>query len=307
MHEVMVPLDKAAEGEEELLLDVCKRCHLVWFDPREYGDLASLVPPPVAKLQQETQRVLTKIDMTRIKRRVEADRSIAEPLPGWKVLLSLFVPIELDNPLRNIPWTTYALMVVLFAVGTISIVRLPESAYNWGLISDQWDRMGGLTLFTAFFVHGSVWHLVVNLYFLWVFGDNIEDYLGPGRFLLLLAICTVAGGVAHLMFHPAASIPTIGASGGVSGVIVFYALRFPRTRLAFRSVVLMGLQFKFSAIGGLLFWLVGQAGLTYLVLHEVTLVDTFAHLGGASAGFTLWLVWRRQDVLLPGGVERDFV
>ena len=89
----------------------------------------------------------------------------------------------------------------------------------------------GLGLVSVFFVHGSWWHLLGNMYFLVVFGDNVEDVLGTRRRLLLLLAATIGGSLLQVLGDPHGNIPCVGASGGIAGLIAFYALRFPDVRL----------------------------------------------------------------------------
>src|SRR5207249_4486791 len=86
---------------------------------------------------------------------------------------------------------------------------------------------------TSFFLHGGWVHLLGNLYFLLIFGDNVEDYLGRWRYLLLILLAMIVGDALHVLMDPRSAVPVIGASGGIAGIITFYALKFPRVRLGF--------------------------------------------------------------------------
>jgi len=97
----------------------------------------------------------------------------------------------------------------------------------------RFERHGGLTFLTSFLLHSGVFHLLGNVYFLLVFGNNVEDWLGKWRFLLLLLCATLIGDVVHVFGNADSTTPCIGASGGISGVVAFYALKFPRVRLGF--------------------------------------------------------------------------
>ncbi|MHC4677439.1 MAG: rhomboid family intramembrane serine protease, partial [Planctomycetota bacterium] len=99
---------------------------------------------------------------------------------------------------------------------------------NWGLVPAELGRRFGLTFVTSFFLHGGLVHLFGNLYYLVVFGDNSEDVLGRGRYLLLIAAATIVGDIAHIVSDPGSTTPCIGASGGISGVLAYYCLRFPK-------------------------------------------------------------------------------
>src|SRR4030095_6138117 len=101
----------------------------------------------------------------------------------------------------------------------------------FGFIPTEAWRYGGLTILTSFFLHGSILHLIGNLYFFLIFGDDVEDYLGRWRYVLVILTATVLGDIVHLLANANSTVPAIGASGGISGVIVFYALQFPRARV----------------------------------------------------------------------------
>ena len=112
---------------------------------------------------------------------------------------------------------------------TVSDLR--AAADQWGLIPAEMFRHGGLTLVSCFFLHGGIFHLIGNVYFLLILGDNCEDLLGPWRYMQLLVAATVVGALAHIALNIGSPIPCIGASGGISGIIAYYALRHPETKV----------------------------------------------------------------------------
>jgi len=283
------------EADHDLPLDVCTACHFVWFDPREIDAM----PPPEegdTELPPEARQALAKLYVERIKDQGTRDPSLGPALPFWKVALSMFFPVEEEHLLRRFPWATVGLLAAVALFSLLALGSINTVAADWGTLpGDPW-RHGGLTLLTAFFLHGSVIHLLGNLYFLWTYGDNVEDYLGPARFLLLIALATAVGSLAHVAFDPRSAIPVIGASAGVSGVIAFYALRFPRVKLITHWVWRFGFRrLEFSALLGFFFWIGYQCVLAYLQSQEATLVSAYGHLGGAAVGVLLFLVWRKRD------------
>jgi membrane associated rhomboid family serine protease len=147
-----------------------------------------------------------------------------------------------------------------------------------------------LTLITSMFMHGSILHIAGNMLYLWIFGDNLEDALGHGRYLLFYLICGVLAGLAHVLVtvmfggEGGTLIPSLGASGAISGVLGGYLLMFPGRRvtvLMFRiitqvsALVAIGLWFVFQLLSGLSD-LGGEGGVAY-----------GAHIGGFIAGFLL--------------------
>jgi membrane associated rhomboid family serine protease len=173
---------------------------------------------------------------------------------------------------------------------------------EFALIPDRALRLGGLTLVTSFFLHAGWWHLVGNLYFLIVFGDNVEEYLGRGRWLLLLLFANLAGALSHLLAEPHSSIPCIGASGGISGLLAFYAFRFPKARLGLR--IWMRYSYRapwvtFPAWAGFAVWMALQFLGVFEQMNGLSNVSAMAHLGGAAAGIVAWRVWRDIDCTKP--------
>lgn len=152
------------------------------------------------------------------------------------------------------------------------------------------------TLGTSMFLHGGVLHLFGNMLFLAIFGDNIEDAMGHGRFLLFYLLCGIAAALAHVAVAPLAGQPMIGASGAVSGVLGAYLLLYPKSWVTILVVwlplvlpawVLLGLWFLlqlFSAFGG------GDGGVAW-----------WAHVGGFLAGLALVVPLRYGTVPLGGG------
>jgi rhomboid family protein len=230
----------------------------------------------------------------------------------------VFIPISDDNPLRSIrfQWVTLGLIlanvlvyvievslgeadgapaaIAGFALTPADLLSLtgsggaPTPAAN-GLQVPAW-----LTLITYQFLHGGVLHLLSNMLFLWVFGDNVEDALGHVKFLAFYLLCGVAGGVAHALALPSSPYPLIGASGAVAGVIAAYLMLHPRVRvwvLAFRFLPL-----RIPAVWVLGVWVVTQ--FVMVVIAPADGVAWWAHVGGMAAGALLVLVMRRPGVPL---------
>lgn len=103
----------------------------------------------------------------------------------------------------------------------IALFHLRAWVGIFGLIPEKVMRYGGLTVLTSFFLHGSIWHLAVNMYFLLLFGDNVEEAIGVVRYVLLISLATIAGAVAHVMFDPRQNVPVIGASAAIAGIVAF--------------------------------------------------------------------------------------
>jgi membrane associated rhomboid family serine protease len=155
------------------------------------------------------------------------------------------------------------------------------------------DPINFLTPFTSMFLHGGWGHLLGNVAFFWVFGNNIEDSMGRVRFLLFYLICGLAAAIAHILVQPASPIPTIGASGAISGVLGAYLVLYPRIRINMLFIFIV--FWKVIAIPAwvvLIFWFIWQvvSGLPELmaVRPEVSGgVAVWAHIGGFVTGLIL--------------------
>jgi membrane associated rhomboid family serine protease len=153
--------------------------------------------------------------------------------------------------------------------------------------------VNALTPLTSMFLHGSWGHLLGNALFFWVFGNNVEDSMGRIRFLLFYLICGLAAALAHIMVQPASPLPTVGASGAISGVLGAYLVLYPRIRI--NMLFIFVIFWKVIAIPAwvvLIFWFAWQvfAGLPELtaVRPDVSSgVAVWAHIGGFVAGVVL--------------------
>ena len=221
----------------------------------------------------------------------------------------VFIPLSDDNPLRSIrfQWVTVGLIaanVVAFAwqsagsgqsvAASFALVpsELMQVKIFGGPARGPYDMLAvpeGYTLLTYMFLHGDILHLLSNMLFLWVFGDNVEDAMGHIKFVVFYLICGVAGGLAHSLALPTSKLPLIGASGAVAGVIAAYLILHPRVLvwvLAFRFIPL-----RISAAWVLGVWVATQ--LFMVILNQPDQVAWWAHIGGMAAGAILILfMWR---------------
>jgi membrane associated rhomboid family serine protease len=206
---------------------------------------------------------------------------------------------------RRRPLVTPALVTLNAAVFVYELSlgpRLEGFVADWGVVparlSAEWAVGGagllteGLTILTSMFLHGGWLHLIFNLWFLWIFGDNVEDRLGRARFLLLYLLAGAAAAMAHVAAEPASTIPTVGASGAIAGVLGAYLVTFPRARVTtlipifffihiadLPAWVVLGMWFALQFLSGALALATTQA--------SVGGVAWWAHIGGFAAGAVL--------------------
>jgi membrane associated rhomboid family serine protease len=239
-------------------------------------------------------------------------------------------PIGDENPTEHRPvmtWTILALMAgawVLAQGAGASGTALIKSVCEFGMVPGEVTRMAPVgqavpmgagwaclvdrsainwfTPLTSMFLHGGWGHLLGNALFLWVFGDNVEDLMGPKRFVWFYVICGLAAAALHVVLQPASPIPTVGASGAISGVMGGYLVLFPkhRVRMFFPPIFL----FHFPAWLVLLWWfglqlLAGLPQLSMLGADPSGGVAVWAHVGGFVAGVLLV-----RHFALPERLER---
>ncbi|MDP3702868.1 MAG: rhomboid family intramembrane serine protease [Candidatus Omnitrophota bacterium] len=200
------------------------------------------------------------------------------------------IPLRDTIPSRRIPWVTRGLLALNLAVFVLELrqgAALESFLYRFGVVpnhwylttaSDLWDWPAlALTLVTSQFLHGGLMHLGGNLLYLWIFADNVEDRLGPWRFLLLYLGSGIAAGMAQLLITPQSSLPMVGASGAIAGVLGAYLLLFPSARIV--TLVPLGFFWKTAEIPAFIF-----LGLWFLLqwLYGVTTIGQVADVGGVA-------------------------
>jgi membrane associated rhomboid family serine protease/Zn-finger nucleic acid-binding protein len=287
--------------------EACDRCRIVWFDAEEFGTL-----PNLARMQDDKYRgfspkareAVAAFDTqhaARLKKH-EWIKGLQEdvnegPDTWWKyALVMLGFPVEEGKPLISVPWLTWSLILVISLISVMAFGSLEQDIMAFGLIPAQALRYGGLTFLTCFFLHGGVMHLVGNMYFLLIFGDNVEDFLGRWRYAVLLFGAAVIGGIAHVLADPSSTIPCVGASGGISGIMAFYALKFPSARI----VIMVWYRFiRVPAVVAFVFWILLQLLTAWMQSQGISNVAAMAHLGGVATGVAAWLFWRGRASMLP--------
>jgi membrane associated rhomboid family serine protease len=226
----------------------------------------------------------------------------------------MFVPVQDENPLKSIPFQyvtvlLIAVNVIVFALEAaglnervvLSFAVVPRELFSVSVFGgpavisqDGLAVSEHYTLLSYMFFHGDIFHLVGNMLFLWVFGDNVEDAMGHLKFLIFYLLCGVGAGLAHAIVAPNSDIPLIGASGAVAGVIAAYLMLHPRVRvwvLAFRVIPL-----RISAALALGVWIAAQV--IMVALPQVGPIAWWSHIGGLIVGAILILFMRRPGVPL---------
>jgi membrane associated rhomboid family serine protease len=217
----------------------------------------------------------------------------------------MFIPLKDENPTSRVPVVTFLLIAINAAVFlyqalspqglefyVLKMGTIPYEITHFTTVSGIPRLAPPLTLLTSLFLHGSLFHLLGNMLYLWIFGNNIEDYLGPARFTLFYLISGLGAGLTHILFHPNSTIPVIGASGAVAGILGAYLLLYPSARVI--TLIFIWIVPVPAALL-LMLWFLGQ-------IMNVGLgggVAWFAHIGGFLLG--VFLITRFRRPFPPGG------
>jgi membrane associated rhomboid family serine protease len=220
------------------------------------------------------------------------------------------IPLRDKNPTQRFPLVTILLIVINISVFVYELTLGPNLEIfiaQYGIIPFQISNVLHestinllvlLTLISSLFLHGGWLHLGGNMLYLWIFGDNVEDKLGHFRFLLFYTICGISASALHIYLDPLSRVPTIGASGAISGVLAAYLLMFPKAKIVTLIPIFIFIQIaELPAFIILGFWFVLQFFNGLLTLGNATAgtggVAWWAHIGGFAAGLVLVLPLRK--------------
>lgn len=242
------------------------------------------------------------------------------------------IPIADENPTIRTPWMTLALLGVMAGVWIVvqgagfNDYALAASVCNLGLVPGELTgrapigtevpigpglacvvdhaAINWLTPLISLFLHGGWMHLLGNALFFWVFGNNVEDVMGRGRFLAFYLLCGLAASAAHVAVDPASPVPTVGASGAISGIMGAYLVLFPRVRV--RMLFPLFIVFPiitFPAWAVLIWWFATQllTGLPQALTPNPALaggVAVWAHIGGFATGALLVKAFENSQLVV---------
>ena len=249
------------------------------------------------------------------------------------------IPLSDDNPTLRTPVMTWILLGVMFAVwmvverGGFDSLQLAKSICDYGLVPAELthrapvgttvplgqgiycvvdnDWINWLTPLTSIFLHGGWTHILGNALFFWVFGNNIEDSMGPGRFLGFFLLCGLIAAVTHVAIENSSPIPTVGASGAISGIMGAYLVLYPKARvnILFWFIIFIRV-IPIPAWATLLWWFGWQvvSGLPQLspMRPDVSSgVAVWAHIGGFLSGVLLIRLFANPRLVAERKAIRD--
>lgn len=233
------------------------------------------------------------------------------------------LPLKDDNPTETVPFITVSIIMINILVYIYQLSLGPEFErfiFTMGAVPNKIINHSGLipkislpaflTIYSSMFLHGSLLHIVSNMLYLWIFGNNIEDAMGHIKFIFFYLICGSMAAFAHIITDIDSKIPMVGASGAVSGILGAYILLYPRARIL--TLVIIGFfvrLVKIPAVFVLGFWILMQFlfGMTSLTARGSSGgVAWFAHIGGFVAGFILINIFKQQRVRIRRRRRRIF-
>lgn len=218
-------------------------------------------------------------------------------------------PIRDTIPSKNYPIVNHVIIginVVLFLIEMSQGTNLDRFVYIYGLVPARYSIPQISSYFTTgqqilswlsfMFIHGGFWHLLGNMWFLYIFGDNVEDRLGPFRYLVFYLLCGITSGLTHLLFNLHSNMPTIGASGAIAGVMGAYLILHPHSKiLTLIPIIFIPWFIEIPAFFFLGFW---------FVLQFLSATGSHANLGGIAwwahiGGFVFGIVYLKIFLMLP--------
>jgi hypothetical protein len=211
------------------------------------------------------------------------------------------IPIRDQIQSRNYPVVNMALIIINVGIFLIQLTQtnnIEAFIFTYGLVPARYSSPEISSHFTLFeqtvplisfmFLHGSFWHLLGNMWFLYIFGDNVEDHFGSFKYLIFYLLCGWVSAATHLYFNWESQIPTIGASGAIAGVMGAYLLLYPRSRiLTLIPIIFIPYFIEVPAIFFLGIWFVFQFLYASMSDPQMGGVAWWAHIGGFIAGMAL--------------------
>lgn len=214
------------------------------------------------------------------------------------------IPIRDEIPTRRIPVINYifiALNVIVFIFQIILGTEEQSLVYEFALIPVNITTgisLGDISdIFTSMFMHGGLAHIGGNMLYLWIFGDNVEDSMGRGRYVLFYLLGGVIASLAHILTNPYSQIPTVGASGAIAAVLGAYLVLYPRSRVL--TIIPLGFFMRMTMVPSVLvlgLWFVLQlfSGVLSLGGPDVGGVAFWAHIGGFVTGAVLAKIFAKS-------------
>ena len=214
------------------------------------------------------------------------------------------IPLQDTVRSRNVPVVTWIIILINSVVFMYELsLTEPELQTLMTMLGMvplrlQYDPEGYWTLITCMFLHGGWIHFIGNMWTLYLFGDNVEDRMGPIRFLIFYLLCGIAAGLAHYINYSNSAIPTVGASGAIAGVLAAYMILFPTAKIiTLVPIIIIPLIIEIPSIVFVGVWFATQLFNGTLALGSTDAFESvawWAHIGGFVAGVVLLPVFKKS-------------
>lgn len=305
-------MNTAYLAQETQSYNICKSCQVLWFNPGEFEEFMITIPQKTAsglspEIEKEISQVHAKLEFEEMIRNEKEsimidlnDLSYREIAIAALELPAIGLPLEDDkepqtNNQQNKPWATYFLSAMIILVFAMTYAFGTERVFiDWGFIPNQWYRYYGLTILTSCFLYAGIAHFIVNLYFLIIFGDNVELYLGRRKYLVLFISSHLLGTLLGYLANMNSGIPCVGASAGISCLLAFYTVMFSKNKVKVPVKYLGNINiFKISITKYFVLWII----FNIILLFYQTNINAIAHLGGAVLGLIYALNMKPRQTL----------
>jgi len=287
----------------DVILDKCPACKGIWAD---YGEIETLVKERSEELESPI-----------LKKRYDELRDL-ETSPEIssddydKLFFYLFsgvlIPVRDDVKAKTVPFITYSIILInccVFLFQSKFIENLPLFFRHYGFVlNNALSFSGSLIFITSIFIHGNIIHLAGNMWFLWIFGDNVEDAFGHLYFFGFYILCGIISSLTDSMFHLHSNIPSIGASGAIAGAMGAYFFLYPKAKIKMwiiftKSTLLIPV---FAYLG---FWIIIQIASGLDDLKYASGIGWFAHIGGFITGVLVSYIVKNRKAVPVSAVEES--
>ncbi|MDD5116643.1 MAG: rhomboid family intramembrane serine protease [Candidatus Omnitrophica bacterium] len=284
-------------ADSNVFLDRCASCGGIWLDKSEIMWVAKYMKgnPKIDRYVQALSE--SYLRLAKAKLETEEISKTSRDLMGsnlgkfYAIWYTIFpIPLKDDLPTKRFPKITIGLIVLntlIFIFQSIFFHTDLVAYFNlFGVIPALGFSIDRLyTFITSMFVHGGLLHIAGNMYYLWIFGDNVEDRMGSLKFMIFYFLCGISGDFVFCLMQPSLNEPAIGASGAISGVLGAYLLLYPRQCL---ETIWLGRKREIPAANYLIFWIIMQLFIgTISLATKDAEVAYWAHIGGFVSGLIL--------------------
>jgi membrane associated rhomboid family serine protease/Zn-finger nucleic acid-binding protein len=271
-------------GNSDITVLRCANCRGIWVEPSQIKSLRDWY---------KNAKVSERLSIHALPR--EPALNVVDRAPALKAIFNL-VEAEVDR--KNFPAITVFIILVNILLFIWSYFY-PHKAWMFWNIPESISKFPFVytyTLLSSMFMHGGIFHLIFNMYFLWIFGNNIEDRIGPAKYVVFYLSCGIFAGLIHTFLTGHPELPTLGASGAVSGIMGGYLYLYPRAKLTFHTLIIWRpLKFRLPVWFYLGVWFFGSQ----IIYAALAIPGTawYAHIAGFIFGFGVMFGMRKLNYL----------